>query len=258
MTQEIKDYIFERYISSGFDSENFYKDVEEYENIKSFAPDGNVSDVNESISDSVHFIMRMTTQYHLKNALEAMKIDLTNPNVAENLSEGNIGTAGRIAKVWCGFDTHDDSELGSGRWRKKPRLATFPNTHKENFPITKRVSLTSNCSHHFLPFSTIFRNDAYVIISYIPGEKVLGISKLQRLVDWVSQRFFLQEDLTRKLFEEISEAAETDDVYVGLYNLQHSCESTRGTRSPDGAFTSEYYGGKFTKTKLRKNILESL
>lgn len=234
---------------------SFNEALKEYQSLKDFAPDGNVSDVADfGISDEAHFIMRTLTQHYIEQAFMAMKIDLTNPNVASD-DEGNIGTPGRIAKVWCGFDTHDDTELGSGRWSHKPRLATFPNTHLDKFPITKQVKLTSNCSHHFLPFSSVFREDAKVVISYIPGKKVLGISKLQRLVDWVSSRFFLQEDLTRKIFEEIKEAAETDDVFVGLYNIQHTCESLRGTKSIDGAFSSIYYDGEFKKTKVRNSIL---
>lgn len=237
------------------DSLSFENALKEYQELKDFAPDGNVSDVSDfGISDEAHFIMRCTTQHFIEQAFKAMKIDLTNPNVASD-GAGNIGTPGRIAKVWCGFDIHDDTELGSGRWSEKPRLATFPNTHLDKFPITKQVTLTSNCSHHFLPFSSVFREDAKVIISYIPKDKVLGISKLQRLVDWVSNRFFLQEDLTRKIFEEIKDAAETDDVFVGLFNIQHTCESLRGTKSIDGAFSSLYYDGEFKKTKIRNSVL---
>ena len=254
MNNEIKEYVVERYITQGF--ENWDEDLNNYNKLKSFAPEGNIFESGQTINDGTHFIMRTTVQYYLSKAFESMKVDLTNPNVSEDLSVGNIGTAGRISKVWCGFDTEDDTELGAGRWRKKPRLATFPNTHKESFPITKRVSLTSNCSHHFLPFSTIFREDSYAIISYIPGDKVLGISKLQRVVDWVSQRFFLQEDLTRMIYEEVSKSAETEDVFVKLFNLQHTCESTRGSKSPDGSFTSEYFGGKYKKTKLRNAVIE--
>lgn len=237
------------------DSLSFENALKEYQELKDFAPDGNVSDVSDvGISDEAHFIMRCTTQHFIEQAFKAMKIDLTNPNVASD-GAGNIGTPGRIAKVWCGFDIHDDTELGSGRWAEKPRLATFPNTHLDKFPITKQVTLTSNCSHHFLPFSSVFREDAKVIISYIPKDKVLGISKLQRLVDWVSNRFFLQEDLTRKIFEEIKDAAQTDDVFVGLFNIQHTCESLRGTKSIDGAFSSLYYDGEFKKTKIRNSVL---
>ena len=260
ISTENLEYVKNRYIEAGFTQWDI--DVTIYENIEPFAPDGNVFDgldVDMTPNlDGAHYIMRLLTQYYLTQAFMSMKIDLSNPNVAENQLVGNIGTPGRIAKVWCGSDTQDDTELGAGRWRQKPRMATFPNENKSNFPITKRLALTSNCSHHFLPFGTLFRDDSYVIISYVPDKFVLGISKLQRLVDWMSQRFFLQEDLTRKLYEELQYTLGTESVHVGLYNIQHTCESTRGSRSPDGAFTSEYYGGYFNKTKNRDSILKGV
>ena len=258
MTPETENYVRTRYESAGFNQ--WEVDLDIYNSIEAFAPDGNVFDGVDSESkpniDGAHYIMRMCTQFHLTQVFKAMKIDLSNPNVAEDLSVGNIGTPGRIAKVWCGSDTHDDRELGGGRWSVKPRIATFPNDSKMHIPITKRVALTSNCSHHFLPFGTLFREDSHVVVSYVPDKFVLGISKLQRLVDWVSQRFFLQEDLTHKLYDELTKALETESVYVGIFNAQHTCESTRGSKSPDGAFTSEYYGGFFTKAKNREAILK--
>ena len=95
-------------------------------------------------------------------------------NVTEDESFGNIGTPGRIIKMWTGAGLHDDRELLSGRWSKKPRLAKFPNTHDTHIPITKRVDLTAVCSHHMAPFSTTFREDAYAVISYIPADFVSG------------------------------------------------------------------------------------
>ena len=252
MQKEIKQFVKERYESKGY--KNFNKYLEEYENIQSFAPNGNVFEDVGGISPEAHFIMRMSTQYHLTKAFEAMKIDLNDDNVKEIPEEGNIGTPGRIAKVFCGANIDDDRELGGGRWSKKPRLASFPNTGNTTIPITKRVDIISNCSHHFIPFTTIAREDSYAIISYIPNKKVLGISKLQRVADWVSQRFFLQEDLTKMLYDEVSKVAETDSVYVGLFNMVHGCESMRGAKAKDGAFTSEYYGGAFEDPELRKQI----
>jgi GTP cyclohydrolase I len=57
-----------------------------------------------------------------------------------------------------------------------------------------------------------------------------------------------------KIYEEIAEVAETDSVYVKLYNNVHTCESLRGAQSEDGAFTSEYYGGDFEDAEIRKQI----
>jgi GTP cyclohydrolase I len=254
LTNEQKKFIKERFNAR---YTNFSKYLKEYESIDSFAPNGNIFD-NQSISDEAHFIMRTLTQYHLTEAFKAMKIDLTDDNVAEVLDDGNIGTPGRIAKVWCGDGTHDDRELGSGRWAVKPRLASFPNTGNKTIPITKRVDIISNCSHHFITFSTLAREDAYAIISYIPDKHVLGISKLQRVANWVSQRFFLQEDLTKMLYDEVSKVAETDSVLVAIVNAVHGCESFRGAKANDGSFTSEYYGGAFENTELRNSVLSNV
>ena len=223
--------------------------IAEYDEIPAFRASG-----NHPVSPEVHYVMRLTTQWHLQEAFKAMKIDLDDPNVAEDLSTGNIGTAGRIAKVWCGATPGDDTELGGGRWSEAPRIATFPNETGISLPITKRVNLISNCSHHFVPFSTDFSDDSQVVISYIPKSVVLGISKLQRLVNWVGQRFWLQEDLTRELYNVVSEAARTEDVYIRLENIKHGCEFLRGARTKDGAFTSVYYRGKFANEDIRKLV----
>ena len=231
----------EKYLDSDFD-----QCYQEYQALPAFRASGNMV-----VKPEVHFIMRLCTQYYLTEAFKAMKIDLDDPNVAEDLPNGNIGTPGRIAKVWCGSKPGDDTELGGGRWSPMPRLATFPNDLGQTLPITKRVNLVSNCSHHFVPFSTDFSDDSAVIVSYIPKNKVLGISKLQRLVNWVGQRFWLQEDLTRELYNVISKAAETEDVYVELRSIKHGCEFLRGAKSKDGAFTSVYYRGKFADPEVR-------
>ena len=255
---KIKKYVEERFKSTSDIKNAFNIAWEEYQNIKDFAPNGNVFDKQE-LSDDAHLVMRLTTQYYLDQAFRAMKFDMTDANVAENLREGNIGTPGRLAKVWCGFDTHDDTELGAGRWARKPRLAKFPNTStSREIPITKRVDLVSNCSHHLISFNTLNRPDSYMYISYIPEDYVLGISKLQRLTDWFARRFWLQEDLTNALYKEISEVAETESVYIKIVNAVHGCEQLRGSQSNDGAFSSEMYGGKFKKSKLREQVDRSI
>ena len=216
-------------------------------------------DANMVYNDSVHNIVRSATGFYLEKAFKAMKIDFNDPNIAENLADGNIGTPGRLAKVWVGANTNDDTELGVGRWSKKPRIASFPNTNTNTkIPITKRVDLISNCSHHFITFSTLARTDSYAIISYIPDEYVLGISKLQRLNDWISKRFWLQEDLTLAIYKEICEVARTESVYVKVVNAVHGCEFFRGAQSRDGSFSSEMYGGKFEDTTMREQVDRSI
>jgi GTP cyclohydrolase I len=216
----------------------------------------NILDHTKNYNDDIQQIVRLVTQYYLTLTFKAMKINLSDPNTMEEVNDGNIGTPGRLAKMWVGSGLDDSTELLSGRWTKPPRMVSFPNTHKQRLPITKRVDLVSCCSHHIAPFSSFFREDAYAIVSYIPDKKVLGISKLQRVVDWIGRRGWLQEDLCRVIFEEISKVAETESVYVKLVNISHTCESLRGSQTQDGAFTTEYYGGEFKDPDIRREIRE--
>ena len=248
----------QKYVLAGYNPEMFENYYEEYKQCPSFDINENVEVVG-GISEQAHFIMRMIVQEKMKDVFEAMKINLSDDNVTEDQEQGNIGTPGRMAKVWMGANLSDMSELGSGRWNKKPRLASFPNTNTDtSIPITKRIDLVSNCSHHMISFNTLSRPDSYAIISYIPDEHVLGISKLQRLTDWVSRRFWLQEDLTDALYKEISDAARTKSVYVKIVNAVHGCEQLRGAQSNDGAFSSEKYGGKFKKSRMREQVDRSI
>ncbi len=239
-----------------FKASSFEKHFKAYQAIKPFKINENIHETNPKIkfTDEVQHIVQLATTYDLTEAFQSMKINLKDPNTLRDMRDGNIGTPGRIAKMWVGANTKDDAELLSGRFQKKPRIATFPNTSKENFPITKRVDLVAVCSHHAAPFSSMFREDSYAVISYIPKDKVLGISKLQRMADWIGRRGWLQEDLTAAFYDEISSIAESDSVYVKFHNIVHNCEFLRGAQSNDGAFTTEHYGGLFKKKSLRDQV----
>ncbi len=242
---ELISWVKERYEKKYVLFDRFY---EEFARLQAFKISENVEVVG-GISPEAHYIMRLVSQYYMECVFEAMKIDMNDPNVA-----GDTGTPYRIVKMWTGANLDDDTELMSGRWAHKPRIASFPNEMNQKFPITKRVDVVSVCSHHTVPFSTMFREDSYAIVSYIPEDKILGISKLQRIVDHVARRGHLQEGLTQMLYEEVSKAAESESVYIKLFNLQHGCEALRGSQAKDGAFTSEYYGGMFSDPELRKQV----
>ena len=219
--------------------------LKKYEKMKDFAPHENIHETNQYMDPELHFMIRCVTGFYMTQVFKAMKIDLSNPNVKKDIKEGNIGTPGRIAKIMCGSNLNDDRELGSGRFSKKPRMARFPNTNGSDIPITKRVDIISSCSHHFIVFGSIAKQASYAVISYIPEDFVLGISKLQRITNWIALRYWLQEDLTKALYDEISNIANTKSVYVGLFNLSHGCASFRGVKGIDDGFTTEHYGGKF-------------
>lgn len=195
---------------------------------------------SEPIKPEVHWLIRMCAQYYMTKAFEAMKIRLNDPNITEqNLGKGSPG---RVVKLWCGSDPDDTTELGSGRWNKEPTLSVFPNPGTESV-IIKQVDLVSNCSHHFLPFSTL--DGGRAIIAYKPTEYVIGISKLSRFCNWAARRFWLQEDLTEYLGKTIQKVAKTEDVYIRLEGIVHGCEKFRGTNSKNGSLDTEFRGGCF-------------
>jgi len=249
---EQKDFVYKRLIKKYNMSIDQFNDIyNQYEAMEPFKISESCYEVGYNISDELHYIIRLSTQYFITKAFKAMKVDLSDANVEENMGEGNIGTPGRVAKMWCGGHLNDDSEHLSGRWSKTPRIASFPNTTNNKQPITKRVSLMSVCSHHLAPFSSLFNENSVATISYIPNKLVIGISKLQRLVESVARRGWLQEDLTRKIYEEVSKICETESVSVKLENIEHTCETTRGAKNPEGGFTSVYEGGQFLNHKIK-------
>jgi GTP cyclohydrolase I len=252
LTEECIHWVQPRF-EKKFTNKNFDEEMVKYTDLKPFKISENVFETNENFEESTHYLVKLISQYHMECVFRSMKIDMTDANVA-----GEKGTPYRFIKMYCGADLEDDTELLSGRWTKKPRIASFPNEHKQKFPITKRVDVVSVCSHHTAPFSTMFREDSYAIISYIPEDKILGISKLQRIVDWVARRGHLQEGLTQMIYDEVAEAAETKNIMVRLVNLVHTCESLRGSQSKDGTFTSEYYGGEFENKEVRDSVLQNI
>ena len=177
------------------DEEAFDKAVDEYDAVESFAPDGNVWEDSNGISNDAQFIMRMVTQYHLTEAFKAMKIDLKNVNVAEDFDVGNIGTPGRIAKMWCGSSIDDTTELLSGRWIKEPRMASFKDGDDSGEIVWVETQVRAVCSHHAIGFHNNPSNsDSKVVVGYMVKDGVRGgISKISRYVrDYASRRMLLQ------------------------------------------------------------------
>lgn len=260
LTKAALDYIKAKYIAKFGSDKNFEKDLKLYKELPIFKANQNFHEIltdyskrenlpdiegrfvkNKSLRWGVHWIMRSLATYYMEEAFEAMKIDLEDPNTRENSLLKS--TPGRVVKMWCGNDPEDITELGSGRWNPEPFISTFPNTSEDHSIITKEVDLVSCCSHHFLPFSTFDGGKA--IIAYKPNKYVLGISKLQRFTNWAARRFWLQEDLTQYLGNQIKRIADTEDVYIRLEGLVHGCEKFRGANSKEGSLTTEFKSGCF-------------
>jgi GTP cyclohydrolase I len=242
----VYDYVKLRWSIYHEDYDGFEEAFADWRALAPFKASENVFETGQNIDEKTHLVMRLATQYYLSQAFDAMKIDMEDPNVQEEPEMGNIGTPGRIAKIWCGANLHEESELGHGRWIHPPRLAKFPNTNHEHFVIEKRIQLTSNCSHHFIPFSSLFGPEASVIIKYIPKDHVIGISKLSRYInEFIAKRFWLQEDLTSVIGRELRKITQSEDIYVELSGIVHGCEMFRGTQDPEGSMTTEFRSGWF-------------
>ena len=253
------------YFKSKYPNENLLTTLLKLRDLKPFAAGGNVFESGQTIDEPTLLCMRWVAGLKMEEVLDILKFDRTDSNLVQDLSVGNIGTAQRWAKTVTGDSLECDNEMMCGRYAKPPRIATFPaNEPGTNLvpvtplPVTKSLDLSSVCSHHFLPYGTLIGDGAYAIVSYIPGDFVLGISKLQRVADHIARRPTIQEDLTKELYRAISEAAQTPDVYVGIFNAKHTCEYLRGSQSKDGALTTEWFGGKFEDKELRESVLRTV
>jgi len=130
------------------------------------------------------------------------------------------------------------------------------NLYPDQEIVRKEISnnwLSSTCSHHFLPFF-INWEDSKIVIAYKPYKYLLWISKITRLIQFCLNRPSLQEWSTDLIYKEIAKAAGTEDVFVSLLNITHTCELTRWA-AKETSTTTEKAGGCFKDEQLRNNML---
>lgn len=257
------DFVCYRYMKKfeGSTPEDFLENLEKYNQIPIFKANENIHQIMTDYSDrdslpdieekfvkstdivteKSHFIMRLIVQYYITKAFDAMKIDMEDPNVKENVLTKS--TPGRIAKLWCGDNPEDTTEIGSARWNKEVYVSCFPNVDDVHEVVVKETDLVSCCSHHFLPFTTL--GGGKVTIAYIPNKFVIGLSKLSRYVNFCARRFWLQEQLTNYIGKELVRIADTENMYVRIENAKHDCERLRGANSVGSALTTEFKSGCF-------------
>ncbi len=174
-------------------------------------------------------------QDHFKQIMHTLGLDLEDDSLK--------GTPYRVAKMYV-------KEIFQGLDPKnKPDARTFGNKYDYNdMVIEKNIQVTSFCEHHFLPFI----GKAHV--AYIASGKVIGLSKINRLVDYYSRRPQVQERLTLQIADALSEAMQTDDVAVFI-DSKHLCVSTRGIKDiTSSTITSEFRGAFKEKETQRKFI----
>jgi GTP cyclohydrolase IA len=175
---------------------------------------------------------------HFRHIMEIIGLDMNDDSLK--------GTPKRVAKMYI-------KEVFSGLDPKnKPSVTLFENKYKYNqMLVEKDISVFSNCEHHFVPIY----GKAHV--AYISSGQVIGLSKLNRIVEYYSKRPQVQERLTMQIAEELKKALNTEDVAV-VIDAQHMCVQSRGIRDSGSSTVTSFYGGRFEEEGTRKEFLSYL
>jgi GTP cyclohydrolase I len=173
---------------------------------------------------------------HFEKIMQTMGMDLTDDSLR--------GTPHRVAKMFI-------KEIFQGlNPANMPKISVFDNKFKyEEMLVERDISLNSTCEHHFLPII----GKAHV--AYISSGKVIGLSKINRIVDHFARRPQVQERLTVQIAEELKKVLNTEDVAV-VIDARHLCVSSRGIQDESSSTVTASYSGKFKDPKTREEFLK--
>jgi GTP cyclohydrolase I len=176
---------------------------------------------------------------HFEAIMRELGLDLTDDSLA--------GTPRRVAKMYVhewfkGLDP-----------KNRPEVRMFDNRYDYHQLLVERdITLFSCCEHHFVPII----GKAHV--AYLPGSHVVGLSKLNRVVQYYARRPQVQERLTRQIAEELKQSLGTDDVAV-LIEADHLCVMSRGVNDTSSSTLTSEYGGRFAEDEaLRREFLRQI
>lgn len=175
-------------------------------------------------------------EFHFKKIMETLGLDLNDDSLK--------GTPNRVSKMFV-------EEVFSGlNPANKPKITLFENRYQyKQMLVEKEITFYSHCEHHFVP---IF-GKAHV--AYISTGKIIGLSKLNRIVQYFAKRPQVQERLTVQIARELQNVLQTDDVAV-LIDAKHLCVSSRGVNDSNAATVTSFYGGKFQEESTRQEFLK--
>lgn len=174
--------------------------------------------------------------FHFAEIMELLGLDLTDDSLK--------GTPQRVAKmyvdeIFCGLNPAN-----------KPKVALFENKYQYNqMLIEKDITFYSNCEHHFVPIY------GKIHVAYVSTGKVIGLSKINRIVQYFAQRPQVQERLTMQIAFELQEILGTEDIAV-IVDAKHLCVSSRGIKDDTSATITNYFGGIFQKSEKVNELLQ--
>jgi len=177
-------------------------------------------------------------QIHFREIMETLGLDLTDDSLK--------GTPHRVAKMYV-------KEIFSGlNPANEPDVKLFDNKYNyKEMLVEKDITFYSNCEHHFVPII------GRAHVAYISSGKVIGLSKLNRIVQHFAKRPQVQERLTIQIANYISKIVESDDVAVFI-EATHLCVSSRGVQDVNSSTITAHYGGKFQDENRKREFLAYL
>jgi len=175
-----------------------------------------------------------TIEKHFKIIMEEMGLDMTDDSLQ--------GTPHRVAKMFI-------KEIFSGlNPANKPKISVFENSyHYDKMLVEANISFNSTCEHHFLPII------GKAHIGYVSNGKVIGLSKLNRIVDYYARRPQVQERMIMQIFNELKTVLNTEDVIV-VVEAEHLCVSSRGIKDSSSYTSTIQYGGIFNEKENRNDF----
>jgi len=175
---------------------------------------------------------------HFASIMHILGLDLTDDSLTE--------TPKRVAKMYV-------NEIFWGLdYEAFPKCTTVDNKmHYNEMVVERNVSVQSNCEHHFVII------DGLATVAYVPNQKVLGLSKINRIVEYFSKRPQIQERLTEQIFHTLCYILETDDVAV-MIDAQHYCVKSRGVEDTGSSTVTVRLGGGFKSDPAARNEFLSI
>ncbi len=218
--------------------------------------EGNIRNINDSHNDSDDDHQSSTAKTPLRadafDLSDEVKIQKIQENVYQilhtlgmDLEDDSLkGTPKRVAKMYV------KEIFGGLNQNLKPKLSTFENSYKYGeMLVEKNIVVYSTCEHHLLPII------GRAHVAYISNGKVIGLSKMNRIVDFYAKRPQVQERLTMQIVQSLQEALGTEDVAC-VIDAKHLCVNSRGIRDVESSTVTAEYGGKFKEESVRREFLD--
>jgi GTP cyclohydrolase I len=179
---------------------------------------------------------KVRIQAHFRAIMDTLGLDLSDDSLA--------GTPERVAEMMV------DEIFAGLHPDRKPRMSTFDNKYKYGeMLVEKNIVVYSTCEHHFLPIV------GRAHLAYISKGNVIGLSKMNRIVDYYAKRPQVQERMTRQIVLAMQEALGTNDVAC-VIDAKHLCVNSRGIRDIDSSTITAEYGGRFQEESVKQEFLK--